>query len=145
MPEEAAKIKELEEKTRGEMCPICGKQMGVRRGRFGFFLGCVDYPKCKGISKIWNKTGYKCPACLADAIRKEKPGDVVEKKSRGRGKAFFACTRFPNCAFVMNAKPESQQQLDEAYKNWKENPPKPKKVWKSRGAGSGFAGKKTSE
>jgi DNA topoisomerase-1 len=140
MPEEAAKIKELEEKTRGEMCPICGKQMSVRRGRFGFFLGCVDYPKCKGISKIWNKTGYKCPNCLADDTRKNKPGDIVEKKSRGRGKAFFACTRFPDCTFVMNVKPESQVQLDEAYKAWVANPPKPKKVWKKKSYG-----KKTSE
>ena len=63
-------------------------------------------------------------------------GDIVEKKSRGRGKPFFACTRFPDCTFVMNARPESQQQLEEAYKNWKENPPKPKKK---------FAKKKTSE
>ncbi len=132
MPEEAAKIKELEEKTKGELCPICGKQMGVRRGRFGFFLGCVDYPKCKGISKIWNKTGFKCPSCLVDDNRKDKPGDVVEKKSRGRGKAFFACTRFPDCNFVMNTKPENQTQLDEAYKHWKENPPKPKKVYSKK-------------
>jgi DNA topoisomerase-1 len=129
MPEEAAKIKELEEKTKGELCPICGKPMEVKRGRFGFFLGCVDYPKCKGISKIWNKTGFKCPSCLASDARKDKPGDIVEKKSRGRGKAFFACTRFPDCTFVMNAKPENQQQLDEAYKNWLANPPKPKKVY----------------
>ncbi len=112
MPEEAAKIAELSEKTKGEVCPICGKPMEVKRGRFGFFLGCVDYPKCKGISKIWNKTGFKCPACLASPDRKDKPGDIVEKKSRGRGKAFFACTRFPDCTFVMNLKPESQEQLD---------------------------------
>jgi len=129
MPEEAAKIKELEEKTKDERCPICGKMMNVRRGRFGFFLGCSDYPKCKGISKIWNKTGFKCPNCLQNDERKDKPGDIVEKKSRGRGKAFFACTRFPDCTFVMNLKPENQQQLDEAYKSWKENPPKPKKVY----------------
>jgi len=32
----------------------------------------------------------------------------------------------------MNVKPESQAQLDDAYKNWKENPPKPKKVWKKK-------------
>lgn len=161
MPEEAAKIAELEAKTKGEMCPICGKQMEVKRGRFGFFLGCVDYPKCKGISKIWNKTGYKCPSCLAkqEGERSRIPddktrpstssgqsakliGDIVEKKSRGRGKPFFACTRFPDCTFVMNLKPENQAQLDEVYKNWLANPPKPKKVWKkSRGAGSGSAGK----
>ena len=158
MPEEAAKIKELEEKTKGELCPICGKQMDVRRGRFGFFLGCSDYPKCKGISKIWNKTGFKCPNCLAkqEGERSRTPqhetrpstpsanaedrsgqsakliGDIVEKKSRGRGKAFFACTRFPDCTFVMNAKPENQEQLQKAFEDWKANPPKPKKPYKKK-------------
>ncbi|HEX4104480.1 MAG TPA: type I DNA topoisomerase [Candidatus Paceibacterota bacterium] len=126
MPEEAAQIKALEEKTKDERCPICGKPMKVRRGRFGFFLGCTDYPKCKGVSKIWNKTGFKCPNCLESPDRHDKPGDIVEKKSRGRGKPFFACTRYPDCTFVMNKKPESQEELDAAFKNWKENPPKPK-------------------
>ena len=88
MPEEAAQIKALEAKTQGELCPICGKDMEIKRGRFGFFLGCVDYPKCKGISKIWNKTGFKCPNC--------GKGDIVEKKSRGRGKIFYACTNYPD-------------------------------------------------
>ena len=126
MPEEAAKIKELEEKTKGELCPICGKPMKVRRGRFGFFLGCSDYPKCKGISKIWNKTGFKCPACRDSNDRFDKPGDIVEKKSRGRGRPFFACTRYPDCTFVMNKKPESEEELEVAFKYWQENPPKKK-------------------
>jgi DNA topoisomerase I len=126
MPEEAAKIKELEEKTKDERCPICGKPMKVRRGRFGFFLGCVDYPKCKGVGKIWNKTGFKCPNCLASPERHDKPGDIVEKKSRGRGKPFYACTRYPDCTFVMNKKPESEAELQEGFVKWKENPPKPK-------------------
>jgi DNA topoisomerase-1 len=127
MPEEAAQIKALEEKTKDERCPICGKPMKVTRGRFGFFLGCVDYPKCKGISKIWNKTGFKCPNCLLSPARKEKPGDIVEKKSRGRGKPFYACTRYPDCTFIMNKKPESEEELQAALKYWIENPPKPKK------------------
>jgi DNA topoisomerase-1 len=126
LPEEAAKIAELTEKTKGELCPICGKQMEVKRGRFGYFLGCVDYPKCKGISKIWNKLGFKCPDCLASENRKDKPGDIVEKKSRGRGKPFFACTRWPDCTVILNKKPESQEELMELYQNWKDNPPKPK-------------------
>ncbi len=132
MPEEAAQIKALEEKTKDERCPICGKPMNVKRGRFGFFLGCSDYPTCKGISKIWNKTGFKCPNCLRTETRKDAPGDVVERKSRGRGKAFFGCTKFPDCTFVMNDRPTSQEQLDKAYKDWKANPPKPKKVWKRK-------------
>lgn len=126
LPEEAAKIAELTEKTKGEICPICGKAMEVKRGRFGYFLGCVDYPKCKGIAKIWNKTGFKCPSCLASDSRKDKPGDVVEKKSRGRGKPFFACTRWPDCEFIANVKPESETNLQELYKLWLENKDKPK-------------------
>jgi DNA topoisomerase-1 len=121
MPEEAALIKELTEKTKDERCPICGKPMKVRRGRFGFFLGCMDYPKCKGIMKIWNKTGFKCPACLASPERKDKPGDIVEKKSRGRRKSFYACTRYPDCAFIMSKKPESETELEEAFARSKEN------------------------
>lgn len=119
LPEEAAKIKELEEKTHGELCPICAKPMEVKRGRFGYFLGCVDYPKCKGIKKILNKTGFKCPNCII--------GDIVERKSRGRGKVFYACSRFPECNFLMGKKPESEEELKLALEEWKKNPPKPKK------------------
>ncbi len=118
LPEEAAKIKELQEKTQGEKCPICGKDMEVKRGRFGYFLGCVDYPKCKGIKKILTKTGFKCPNCQI--------GDLVERKSRGRGKLFYACSRFPDCNFLTNKKPESEEELKLAFEEWKKNPPKVK-------------------
>ncbi|MEK7120324.1 MAG: DNA topoisomerase, partial [Patescibacteria group bacterium] len=128
LPEEAAKIKELTEKTRDERCALCGKVMEVKRGRFGYFLGCVDYPKCKGISKIWNKLGFKCPHCLLSPERKDQPGDIVEKKARGRGKPFYACTRYPDCNFVMNKKPENESELKELYEKWFANPPKPKRV-----------------
>jgi DNA topoisomerase I len=144
MPEEAAKIAELTEKTQGEVCPICGGAMEVKRGRFGFFLGCLNYPKCKGISKIYNKTGFKCPNCLATDDRKDKPGDIVEKKSRGRGKPFYACTRFPDCTIILNKKPESQEELNELYENWKANPPKSKGGF-AKGAAKKRAKKETAE
>ncbi|MEK7580608.1 MAG: type I DNA topoisomerase [Patescibacteria group bacterium] len=114
MPEEAAKIKELQEKTRGEKCPLCGGEMKIKRGRFGFFLGCNKYPECKGISKIWNKIGFKCPHC--------KVGDIVERKSRGRGKLFYSCNRYPACAFITNKKPENQKELEDLYLVWKNKP-----------------------
>jgi len=124
LPEEAAKIKELEEKTKDERCPICGKPMKVARGRFGYFLGCVDYPKCKGIKKILNKTGFKCPNC--------KTGDVVEKKSRGRGKVFCACSRWPDCTFLVSKKPESEAELLEALETWKSKPQKPPRKYPTK-------------
>ena len=119
LPEEAAEIKALEEKTKAERCPICGKDMTVKRGRFGYFLGCVDYPKCKGVAKIWNKLGFKCPSCLT--------GEVVERKSRGRGKPFYSCNRYPDCTFITNKKPTTEAELQEALAYWKANPPKPRK------------------
>ena len=135
MPEEAAQIKALGEKTKDERCPICDKPMKVSRGRFGFFLGCVDYPKCKGIAKIWNKTGFKCPLCLESDDRKAKPGDVVEKKGRGRGKPFYACTRWPDCTLILNVKPESEAQLMELFEESKKPKPKAKrKATKKRAA-----------
>jgi len=152
LPEEEAKIKELTEKTRDEKCPICAGPLDVKRGRFGYFLGCKKYPECKGISKIWNKIGFKCPNCRAkrDGERSRTItvpltptadtevhsgqsalliGDIVERKSRGRGKPFFGCNRFPDCTFITNKKPENEQELQEAFKYWKENPPKPKKTY----------------
>ena len=127
LPEEAAKIKELEEKTKDEKCPICGKAMEIKRSRFGYFLGCVDYPKCKGVAKILTRTGFKCPNCNI--------GDIVERKSRGRGRLFYACSRFPDCTFLMSKKPESEADLAPALEHWKDNPPKPKKKWKKKVVG----------
>ncbi len=163
LPEEAAKIAELTEKTKGEKCPICNKDMEVKRGRFGYFLGCIDYPKCKGISKIWNKTGFKCPECTnrleAERSRSliESPstssgqltsqkliGDIVEKKGRGRGKPFYACTRWPDCEFIFNIKPESEEQVKEQHKLWLENKSTPRGQKGAKAKASG-KGKKTTK
>lgn len=124
-PEEAAEIAALEAKTKGELCPICGKPMKIRKGRFGYFLGCVDYPTCKGVSKIWNKTGFKCPNCRNE--NREPQGDIVERKGRGRSKPFYGCNRFPDCTFLMPVKPTSEQEVMEAYSVWLEKPKEPPK------------------
>jgi DNA topoisomerase-1 len=130
LPEEAAEIKRLAAQTAGERCPLCGALMDVKRGRFGYFLGCSRYPECKGISKIWNKTGFTCPACMEDPIRKEKPGAIVQKKSRGRGKPFYACTRYPDCTIVIPTLPANEDELMTQYRAWKEKPPKAPRVFK---------------
>ncbi|MEK7151380.1 MAG: type I DNA topoisomerase [Patescibacteria group bacterium] len=127
LPEEAAMIKTLEEKTKEEHCPLCGKAMNVKRGRFGYFLGCSDYPKCKGIAKILNKIGFKCPSCTSTGSA--QVGDLVERKSRGRGRVFYACSRFPECNFLTGKKPENEDDLKKAFEEWKANPPKSKKTY----------------
>lgn len=121
MPEEEAQIKALEEKTKGELCPICNGPMKVQRGRFGFFLGCARYPECKGIKKILNRIGFKCPECGI--------GDVVEKKARGRGQPFYSCSRYPDCAFIINKKPESEEELKQLWVEAKAKPKRAKRTY----------------
>ncbi|HEV1996725.1 MAG TPA: topoisomerase DNA-binding C4 zinc finger domain-containing protein, partial [Candidatus Dormibacteraeota bacterium] len=35
-----------------EACPVCGKPMVERKGRFGNFKSCSDYPRCKGPQRV---------------------------------------------------------------------------------------------
>lgn len=88
--------KKLEEEVSKEKCPDCGKPLALKHGRFGPFMGCSGYPDCKHIKKIEKLTGVKCPKC--------NKGDIVEKKSK-RGRQFFACNQYPDCANAYWSKP----------------------------------------
>lgn len=80
----------------GEKCPECGSDLVERQGRFGKFVGCSNYPKCKHIKKDEKKIGIKCAIC--------EPGEIVEKKTR-RGKLFFGCNNYPKCKAAFWDKP----------------------------------------
>ena len=83
------KIVIVEEETTDEMCANCGKNMVVKRGRFGKFLACSGYPECKTSKPI--SIGVSCPDC--------KQGYLSERRSRF-GKVFFGCSRYPDCKFA---------------------------------------------
>ena len=87
---EVAKVT-IEDEVTEEICPLCGKNLVVKRGRFGKFLACPDYPECKYTQPIVEKLDVKCPKC--------SEGDVVIKKSK-RGNKFFGCSRYPDCDYV---------------------------------------------
>src|SRR6266508_3989476 len=81
-------------------CPKCGKPMVRRSGRFGPFLGCSDYPKCKGIKNLGEQSFGTCPKCGA--------GEVVSKRTK-RGKTFYSCNRYPDCDFALWQAPLPQK------------------------------------
>lgn len=81
-------------------CPKCGKPMVRRSGRFGPFLGCSDYPKCKGIKNLGEQSFGTCPKCGA--------GEVVSKRTK-RGKTFYSCNRYPDCDFALWQAPLAQK------------------------------------
>jgi len=75
-----------------ENCPECGKPLMWRRGRFGPFIACSDYPNCKYIKKKEaREIGLLCPEC--------GQGQVVERKGRW-GRSFYGCKRYPECRFT---------------------------------------------
>ncbi|HEC1559172.1 TPA: type I DNA topoisomerase [Campylobacter upsaliensis] len=94
-----------------EKCPQCGGELAVRKGRYGEFIACLAFPKCrysrnlkednaeKKEAKKPNGIGVKCPKC--------KDGEVVERFSR-RGK-FYGCNHYPKCDFVSNYKPSEEK------------------------------------
>jgi DNA topoisomerase-1 len=90
-------------------CNKCGSKMMLRFGRFGAFLGCTNYPECKGIINIPKKDEMPAadmPACVAIGC----DGKMVQRRSRF-GKAFFSCSNFPNCDVIVN----QIEDLDEKY------------------------------
>ena len=102
--EKSEETKKLEEKYKNEVCEKCGAQMTLKTGRFGPFLGCSAYPKCKNIRNIAENnpsTGVKCPKC--------GKGEIVEKKSR-RG-IFYACNKYPDCKNAYWGKPTGDKCL----------------------------------
>ena len=80
--------KELE-KT-GETCPECGGDLVVRTGKYGKFVSCSNYPKCKYIKKEEKEPAKEVCEC----IKCGKP--IVERTTR-KGKVFFGCSNFPKC------------------------------------------------
>ncbi|HYU44262.1 MAG TPA: type I DNA topoisomerase [Vicinamibacteria bacterium] len=80
-----------------EACPECTKPLMWRRGRFGPFIACSDYPNCKYIKKKEAKEiGLGCPEC--------GQGQVVERKGRW-GRSFYGCKRYPDCKFTAYHRP----------------------------------------
>lgn len=101
--EDSPELVELKEKHKEDKCEKCGADMIVRMGKFGPFLGCSAYPKCKNLKNIDKEGGVEkevpCPACGI--------GKIVKKFSR-RG-VFYACSAYPNCKNAYFAKPTGEK------------------------------------
>ena len=88
----------------GEKCPDCGGELVKRKGRFGEFIACLNFPKCKYTKNLANsnkfekkepsKIGIQCPDC---------GGELVERIGK-KGK-FYGCANYPKCNFLSKYKP----------------------------------------
>ncbi len=90
----------------GEACPECSDKfpdegkLVLREGKFGMFVSCARYPKCKFIkedeeTKRANETDVKCTECK----------DGMMMKRMGRFGEFYSCTNYPDCKHAIKTKP----------------------------------------
>ncbi len=93
--EGAIQIVEKPEETTDEKCEKCGNPMVFKRGRFGGFLACSNYPDCKTTKAI--SLGVKCPVegCA---------GELAQKRTK-KGRTFYACSKYPTCTFALWNRP----------------------------------------
>ncbi len=84
----------------GEICPECGNALVIRKGKYGEFVACSNYPKCKYIKKDNKKEDEQvkiaeCPKCHKD---------IIARKTK-RGKIFYGCSGYPKCDYATWYKP----------------------------------------
>jgi DNA topoisomerase-1 len=84
----------IEKVFANDPCPTCGKRMAIKKGKYGKFLACEDYPTCA--TTLPFTLDVHCPEC--------KIGKFAEKKSR-YGKFFYGCSNYPACTNAMWTKP----------------------------------------
>ncbi|MCV3468165.1 type I DNA topoisomerase [Campylobacter lari] len=102
-----------------ETCPDCGGELAIRKGRYGEFIACLNFPKCKYSRNLKQETqneeksekkldtiGVKCPSC--------QEGEIVERFSK-RGK-FYGCSAYPKCNYISKYKP-SEEKCEECGEN----------------------------
>ncbi len=91
----AEKIK-VEVEVTDKICPLCGKNLIVRIGRFGKFLACSGFPECKHTQSLEEIVNAKCP---------EDGGDIVVRHTKKR-KTFYGCKNWPKCKYASWTKPK---------------------------------------
>lgn len=98
----------------GILCEKCGKELVIKRSRYGEMVACSGYPECKNIKNFLKKQdgtvriiettekiNKKCPKC---------DGELVVKS--GRNGIFAACAKYPECKYTASLKLNDDNSLD---------------------------------
>ena len=95
------KMPKKEAEQTGEDCPECGHPLVIRKGKYGAFTACSNFPECKYIKQEEReeKNICSCPNC---------DGQIVEKNTR-RGKVFYGCNNYPSCKTAYWDKPTGEK------------------------------------
>ncbi len=80
-------------------CELCGREMALKKGRFGAFYGCTGYPECRNIRKI--AKGDSKPVAPPVELDEKCPNDGANLVRRqGRYGEFISCSNYPKCDYI---------------------------------------------
>lgn len=89
----------IEDEVTDVVCEKCGRNMVVKYGPHGKFLGCPGFPECRNTKPFFEKIGVSCPKCNSDVVIK------MTKK----GRRYFGCMNYPECDFMSWQKPSDRR------------------------------------
>jgi len=96
-------LEKLKEQFKDEKCEKCDSDMTVKKGKYGYFKGCSNYPKCKNIKNIKqpgdDTEDITCPKCEKGKIAKRF----------GKRGPFYACDNYPDCKNIYSNKPSKKK------------------------------------
>lgn len=96
--EEKAERVAIEQEKVDKKCPLCGKELVIRFGKYGKFLACSGFPDCKHTEALTESINAKCP---------DDGGDIVVRRTK-KGKIFYGCKNWPKCKYASWNKPKSE-------------------------------------
>ena len=89
---------EIADEVTDVICDKCGRNMVIKYGPHGKFLGCPGFPECRNTKPYLEKIGVACPKCGKDI--------VIRKTKKGR--RYFGCEDNPNCDFMVWQRPSGK-------------------------------------
>lgn len=93
--DEKGAVRLVSKKESGEVCDKCGSPMVMKKGRFGPFLACSAYPKCKNTRPV--TSGIPCP--------RDGCGGLLVERVTKHGRRFWGCNKYPECKIAVWGKP----------------------------------------
>ena len=89
----------IEDEVTDVVCEKCGRNVVVKYGPHGKFLGCPGFPECRNTKPYLEKIGVACPKCGKE---------VVMRKTK-KGRRYFGCEDNPECDFMTWQKPSDKK------------------------------------
>ena len=87
------KMPKIQAEKVGRVCPSCGGELVYREGKFGRFIACSNFPKCKYVENIADYTGEMCPKC----------GKPLVYRHDAKGQKYIRCSDYKVCDYALSS------------------------------------------